>query len=72
MQQFKIIICFFLIIVNPFFNILSQEGDMNIIIGSSVPSFAANDDNGNLWKLEEKLNQKYLVIYFYPAALTGG
>ena len=41
-------------------------------IGDDVPSFKANDNKGNLWKLEDHLNQKYLIVYFYPAALTGG
>jgi peroxiredoxin Q/BCP len=40
--------------------------------GNTIKSFSANDDRGNLWKLEDNLNQKYLVVYFYPAALTGG
>jgi len=44
--------------------------DMNV--GDSVPSFSANDENGNLWNLKDNLNNKYLVVYFYPAALTGG
>ena len=44
--------------------------DMNV--GDSVASLSANDDNGNLWNLQDNLNQKYLVVYFYPVALTGG
>ena len=44
--------------------------DMNV--GDSIASFSANDENGNLWNLKDNLNNKYLVVYFYPAALTGG
>ncbi|HDY87851.1 MAG TPA: peroxiredoxin [bacterium] len=41
-------------------------------IGDQAPSFYANDDNGDLWKLEDYLAKKYVIIYFYPAAMTGG
>jgi len=44
----------------------------DIKIGDSVSSFSANDENGQLWNLNDNLNQSYLVIYFYPIALTGG
>jgi thioredoxin-dependent peroxiredoxin len=41
-------------------------------LGDTISQFSANDENGNLWKLQDNLNQKYLVVYFYPIALTGG
>jgi peroxiredoxin Q/BCP len=41
-------------------------------IGDTITSFSANDENGHLWNLQNNLDQKYLVVYFYPAALTGG
>lgn len=41
-------------------------------VGDNAPSFAANDQDGNLWKSEDHLGKGYLVVYFYPAAMTGG
>lgn len=41
-------------------------------IGDKITSFSANDEKGQLWNLEDNLNQKYLIVYFYPVALTGG
>lgn len=41
-------------------------------IGDTISTFTANDENGNLWNLKDNLEQKYLVVYFYPVALTGG
>lgn len=41
-------------------------------VGDNAPSFAANDQDGNLWKVEDHLGKRYLVVYFYPAAMTGG
>lgn len=40
--------------------------------GDTVPDFHANTDEGELWKLADHIGEKYLVIYFYPAAMTGG
>ena len=39
--------------------------------GDRVPDFAAIDENGESWKLSDQ-RADYLVIYFYPAAFTGG
>jgi peroxiredoxin Q/BCP len=39
--------------------------------GESITSFQANDDQGKLWQFQNH-NETLLVIYFYPAALTGG
>ena len=40
--------------------------------GDKVAPFNANDDKGSLWTSKDTFNKKYLVIYFYPAAMTGG
>ena len=44
----------------------------NLKVGDKVLNFKANDDKGDLWELQENLDQKYLIIYFYPIAFTGG
>ena len=41
-------------------------------IGDTIAAFSANDENGQLWNLQDNLKQKYLVVYFYPVALSGG
>ena len=54
---------------------VSFAGDQEIVIlkpGDPAPVFQANDDNGELWNLSDFLNKKYIVVYFYPAAMTGG
>jgi len=40
-------------------------------IGDKVSTFTALDENGNVWN-SEKVTSNFLVIYFYPAAMTGG
>lgn len=41
-------------------------------VGDPAPAFVANDDTGSLWSLQESLGEKNIVLYFYPAAMTGG
>ena len=41
-------------------------------VGSDVDPFMANADSGDLWQLSEHIGKKNIVVYFYPAAMTGG
>jgi len=45
----------------------SQNKTMNEIkIGDTIPEFALQDQNGNLFNINSVLGKKNLVIYFYP------
>lgn len=50
-------------------NVLAQNGYK---VGDKVESFVAKDENGKKWKAKKVLGKKNVVIYFYPAAMTGG
>ncbi|MCK5135677.1 MAG: peroxiredoxin [Bacteroidales bacterium] len=42
-------------------------------LGEKVPNFITLDQEGSKWVLKKNLKSAdYLVIYFYPAAFTGG
>ena len=41
-------------------------------VGDQVGGFVANDDTGSLWSLHDHLGKRNIVVYFYPAAMTGG
>lgn len=41
-------------------------------IGDKVKPFSAKADNGKTWKSKHVIGEKNLVVYFYPAAMTGG
>lgn len=41
-------------------------------VGSELSNFAANDDTGEIWSAAEYIGKKNIVVYFYPAAMTGG
>jgi thioredoxin-dependent peroxiredoxin len=40
--------------------------------GNKVGAFEAKGDDGKLWKSADVVGKDYLVVYFYPAAMTGG
>jgi peroxiredoxin Q/BCP len=43
------------------------------VLGEKVSNFTTLDENGEKWVLKSTLKKSdYLVIYFYPAAFTGG
>jgi peroxiredoxin Q/BCP len=47
-------------------------GTLAVEVGEKAPSIEAMDQDGMLWTLSEHLGDKHLVVYFYPAAMTGG
>jgi peroxiredoxin Q/BCP len=43
-----------------------------IEVGQPAPTFEASDDTGKLWKSSDHIGKRVLVVYFYPADMTGG
>ncbi|MCK4751008.1 MAG: peroxiredoxin [Bacteroidales bacterium] len=44
-----------------------------VSLGEKVPNFTTLDHEGSKWALKKQLKSAdYLVVYFYPAAFTGG
>ncbi len=41
-------------------------------LGDPAPNFQAQDDSGKDWKSSEHVGKKVIVVYFYPADMTGG
>lgn len=41
-------------------------------LNEPVPAFEATDDEGNVWKSTDHIGKKMVVVYFYPADMTGG
>jgi len=60
------IVAFFPLIQGP------EQPETVIEVGDSAPEFQALDHNGETWKSSEHVGKKFLVVYFYPADLTGG
>ena len=51
--------------------LFSKNSD-GLNVGDKVPKFKATADDGKTWKSSNHMGNKYLVVYFYPAAMTGG
>lgn len=51
----------------------AQAADpVDLKVGDAAPVFEVDDDSGKPWKSSEHVGQKIVVVYFYPADLTGG
>lgn len=62
-------ICALMILVLTSFTMYGQGG---LSVGDSAPDFKALADDGSTWEIKNFLGDKYIVVYFYPAAMTGG
>ncbi len=45
---------------------------VDLKVGDAAPTFEVQDDKGETWKSEDFVGKKILVVYFYPADMTGG
>lgn len=50
------------------FHSFSQE----LKVGDKAPKFKTLADDGSTWNVKDYLGKKHIVVYFYPAAMTGG
>lgn len=50
----------------------AQEKPVELKEGDKAPKFEATDDAGEVWKSEDHVGKKFLVIYFYPKDMTPG
>ena len=41
-------------------------------VGDDAPDFSAKQQDGTDWKYADIKGKQHLVVYFYPAAMTGG
>lgn len=55
-----------------FANAVSAAEAVDLKVGDKAPTFEALDDSGKLWKSTEHVGKKIVVVYFYPADMTGG
>jgi peroxiredoxin Q/BCP len=52
------------------FQLKAQNSGLNV--GDKAGKFEATADDGTIWKSKDIIGKKNLVVYFYPAAMTGG
>lgn len=62
---------FLVIMLMAFFFFEGNAQDEQLLLNDKLPSFSLLDDSSMYWD-SEKAKGKFLVVYFYPAAMTGG
>jgi peroxiredoxin Q/BCP len=50
----------------------AADDKVELNVGDPAPTFESTDDEGKPWKSSDHVGKKVLVVYFYPADLTGG
>jgi len=48
------------------------QDKVDLKVGDAAPKFEAPDDTGKAWKSEDHVGKKIVVVFFFPAAFTGG
>jgi peroxiredoxin Q/BCP len=51
---------------------LAAAPKVELKVGDPAPLFESTDDEGKPWKLSDHVGKKIIVVYFYPADMTGG
>jgi len=52
---------------------VAVTSNAQVALGDKVPNFSSIDQDGAKWTLKKNVKSAdYLVVYFYPAAFTGG
>jgi len=46
--------------------------DVDLKVGDKAPEFGSKDDAGKDWKSSDHVGKKAVVVFFFPAAFTGG
>ncbi len=50
----------------------TEAPEVSLNEGDRAPSFEAMTATGNLWRSDDHIGKKFIVVYFYPADLTSG
>jgi len=50
----------------------ADDAKVDLKVGEGAPEFQGTDDQGQTWKSSDHVGKNVLVVYFYPADLTGG
>jgi len=68
----KFAICAVFVVLIAAGAVAADPADVVLQVGDAAPAFSALDDNGEKWNSGDYAGEKVLVVYFYPAAMTGG
>ena len=54
------------------FLVVGLANSQELKVGDKAPEFKALADDGSTWDVKDYIGDKFIVVYFYPAAMTGG
>ena len=60
------------VLLAPFGAGWADDAKVNLKVGDKAPTFQGTDEQGNALKSGDHLGKKTVVIFFFPAAFTGG
>jgi peroxiredoxin Q/BCP len=52
--------------------LLPVSGQQIVKVGDKAPEFQGTADDGSSWNIKKFLGKEYIVVYFYPAAMSSG
>ncbi len=52
--------------------LVTSAQEITLEPGDEAPSFTAMADNGEQWNSDDHVGDSIIVVFFYPAAMTGG
>jgi thioredoxin-dependent peroxiredoxin len=61
-----------ILLLVPFLYTGIVSGQNKLTTGDIAPLFSAPSDDDKVWNLQDYMGKKNIVLYFYPAAMTGG
>jgi peroxiredoxin Q/BCP len=50
----------------------TDDAKVNLKVGDKAPAFEGTDEQGKTLKSSDHVGKKVVVVYFFPAAFTGG
>ena len=65
-------VCAGLALLAGYSSVRATEPEVKLNVGDAAPAFQVKDDTGKEWKSTDHVDKKIVVVYFYPADMTGG
>lgn len=50
----------------------TEDAKVNLKVGDKAPTFEGTNQQGETLKSSDHVGKKIVVVYFFPAAFTGG
>jgi peroxiredoxin Q/BCP len=71
-HQIARLFCIATFLTATFVSANAQAESVTLAVGDKAPTFEVQDDQGKAWKSSDHFGNKVVVVYFYPADMTGG